>query len=151
MTPRGSTAQGTTQIYLGVGAIVGCMLAPLIAAALNRRVTYFILCVGSLISCQLLFRCFHAYNQSLLIMIFLVGVLTAALYGWLPLYLPELFPTRVRATGQGIAFNFGRILAGAGALSGGMIGGSYARMGATVSLIYVVGMLLIWLAPETKG
>ena len=32
-------------------------------------------------------------------------------YGWLPLYLPELFPTRIRATAQGFAFNFGRVLA----------------------------------------
>ena len=39
----------------------------------------------------------------------LLGVFTAAFYGWLPLYLPELFPTRVRATGQGLSFNFGRI------------------------------------------
>jgi hypothetical protein len=84
-------------------------------------------------------------------MTFLVGGITAAVYGWLPLYLPELFPTRVRATAQGIAFNFGRILAGVGALWGGTIGGSYARMGAIVSLVYIAGMLLIWAAPETKG
>ena len=84
-------------------------------------------------------------------MTFLVGASTAALYGWLPLYLPELFPTRVRATAQGISFNFGRILAGGGALWGGTIGGSYARMGAIVSLVYIVGLILIWAAPETKG
>ena len=36
----------------------------------------------------------------------------AAFYGWLPLYLPELFPTRVRATGQGICYNTGRRVAG---------------------------------------
>ena len=40
----------------------------------------------------------------------------ASFYGWLPLYLPELFPTRVRATGQGFGFNFGRILAAVGVL-----------------------------------
>jgi MFS transporter, SHS family, sialic acid transporter len=62
-----------------------------------------------------------------------------------------LFPTRVRATAQGIAFNFGRILAAGGALWGGTIGGSYARMGAIVSMVYIVGMGIIWLAPETKS
>jgi hypothetical protein len=83
-------------------------------------------------------------------MVFVAGVSTAAFYGWFPLYLPELFPTRVRATAQGIAYNFGRILAAAGALLGGKIGANYGEMGATVSLIYILGMGVIWLAPETR-
>ncbi len=38
-------------------------------------------------------------------------------YGWLPLYLPELFSNAdPRTTGQGLSFNFGRILAAGGAL-----------------------------------
>jgi hypothetical protein len=73
----------------------------------------------------------------------------------LPLYLPELFPTRVRATGQGISFNFGRILAAVGALQMGALmeyyGGSYAKAGASITLIYIVGLVLIWFCPETKG
>ena len=83
-----------------------------------------------------------------------MGAATAAFYGWLPLYLPELFPTRVRATGQGLCYNAGRILAAAGALTQGRLvaayAGSYAKAGATVTLIYAVGVALIWLAPETK-
>ena len=47
--------------------------------------------------------------------------MTASFYGWLPLYLPELFPTRIRATGQGFAFNFGRVLAAVGALQSGQL------------------------------
>ena len=84
-----------------------------------------------------------------------VGLCTASFYGWLPLYLPELFPTRARATGQGLAFNAGRVLAAAGVLQMpalmGFFGGSYPKAGIAISAIYVVGMALIWLAPETKG
>ena len=40
----------------------------------------------------------------LIAMTFIVGGTTAAFYGWMPLYLPELFPTRVRATGQGVGY-----------------------------------------------
>jgi hypothetical protein len=84
-----------------------------------------------------------------------VGASTAAFYGWLPLYLPELFPTRVRATGQGLSFNSGRILAAVGALSIGQLmtffDGSYARAGAVISLMYIFGLVLIWFAPETRG
>jgi MFS family permease len=151
MRDRTPTAQGYTQMSLAVGAILGCIVAPLVAAWLNRRITFFLLCLGSLISCQVLFR-MESYGASFLAVTFLVGATTAAVYGWLPLYLPELFPTRVRATAQGISFNFGRIFAGVGGIAlGGSIPGGYAKMGMAVSLIYVLGMALIWLAPETKG
>jgi hypothetical protein len=80
---------------------------------------------------------------------------TGSFYGWLPLYLPELFSTRVRATGQGLCYNCGRIFAAAGALQMGHLlnfyNGSYARAGATVTLVYAAGLVLIWFAPETKG
>ena len=97
----------------------------------------------------------NEFNAQFLALVFLVGGFTAAFYGWLPLYLPELFPTRVRATAQGLSFNFGRILAGIGALQMGALvqnlGGNYAKAGATIILIYILGLFLIWLAPETKG
>jgi hypothetical protein len=61
----------------------------------------------------------------------------------------------MRATGQGLCFNAGRVLAAAGALTQGQLvshyDGSYAKAGAVVTLIYLAGMGLIWLARETKG
>ena len=84
-------------------------------------------------------------------MVLVCGGFSAAFYGWLPLYLPELFPTRVRATAQGIAFNSGRILAAIGSISLSYATVNYAKMGQAVSLIYLVGMVVIWFAPETKG
>lgn len=152
MESKTPAAQGNVVTMLGLGAIVGCMVAPLIAAALNRRIAYFLLCLASLASCQLLFNRFTEYDGAFLAMSFLVGAVTAALYGWLPLYLPELFPTRVRATAQGISFNFGRIFAGVGGITVGTLSpGGYAKMGAIVSLVYLVGMVAVWFAPETKG
>ena len=151
MAHKTPNSVGLSQVLSGIGAIVGCLVAPLIAAVLTRRIAYFLLCLGSLISCQLMFRSFTDYTPGFLVMVTIVGGVTAAFYGWLPLYLPELFPTRIRATAQGISFNFGRIAAGLGALWGGTIGGSYARMGAIVSFVYIIGMVSIWFAPETKG
>jgi MFS family permease len=147
--------KGLIQVYSSIGAILGCLIAPLIGGALGRRPVYFGLCLGSLIVCSILFRAFHEYNFAFLLMVGVVGMFTAAFYGWLPQYLPELFPTRVRATGQGVAFNSGRILAALGAWNMGSIMGwfdkSYPNAGAAVVFVYVVGMVLIWFAPETKG
>jgi MFS family permease len=149
------TAKAVTQIVSGVGAILGCLGGALAAGKIGRRPAYFLLCLGSLLVCGYLFRYVHEYGSLFLMMVFLAGATTAAFYGWLPLYLPELFPTRVRATGQGLCFNSGRILAAVGALAQGQLvsayGGSYAKAGASITLIYIVGLCLIWLAPETRN
>jgi MFS family permease len=151
MKNKTPAAIGVSGMVIGLGAIVGSLLAPLMAAVLNRRIAYFLLCLGSLISCQILFRYCTDYTWGFLGMAFVVGGVTAAFYGWLPLYLPELFPTRVRATAQGISYNFGRIAAGVGAITGAMVGKDFGQIGVYVSLIYVAGMVIIWFAPETKG
>jgi SHS family sialic acid transporter-like MFS transporter len=147
-------AKAATLLVAAAGAVVGCLIGALVAGRIGRRPAYFGLCLASLVICGCLYRLIAGYGPLFLLLVGVVGAATAAFYGWLPLYLPELFPTRVRATGQGLGYNFGRILAAVGALvQGRLVGyyeGSYAKAGATVTLIYIVGMVLIWLAPETK-
>jgi MFS family permease len=149
------SAKGMTQICIAIGAVLGCFVGPWIGSRIGRRPAYFTLCLISLLSCACLFRAVTTYGVIFLATVVLVGAATAAFYGWLPLYLPELFPTRVRATGQGLCYNFGRILAAAGAIQMGRLlkayDGSYARAGAMITLVYALGLVLIWLAPETKG
>jgi MFS transporter, SHS family, sialic acid transporter len=148
-------AMGLVQALGAVGAITGCVCGPLLAHAWGRRRSYFVLCAFSLLSCEVLFVGVHAYGPVLLVLAVVVGFFTATFYGWLALYLPELFPTRVRATAQGLSYNFGRIFAGAGALTAGRLtshyDGDYARMAARITLVYAVGMIAILFAPETKG
>lgn len=142
------------QLLSALGAVVGSLVAPLIGGWWGRRPTYFALCVLSLLICNILFRAFSSVTPAFSVMVALTGLSTAAFYGWLPLYLPELFPTRVRATGQGLAFNFGRILAALGAWQMGSLMAffdkSYSKAGATIALIYLAGAIIIWFAPETK-
>jgi MFS transporter, SHS family, sialic acid transporter len=179
LVPSDPYAKGWTMCLVSIGAITGCFFSPLIGGKIGRRPAYFGLCLFSLVICGFLFRGLTEYGTLFLVTAGLAGCATASFYGWLPLYLPELFPTRVRATAQGLCYNFGRIFAAAGALamgqasqlrhffdssSGGWTSTSigrlltytnsssvYARACATMTLIYVVGMVLIWLAPETKG
>jgi MFS family permease len=150
-----AAAKADAQMLQAFGAILGCLLAPLAGARLGRRPAYFLLCFASLLLCGFMFRAISRFDGAFLITGFLVGGATASFYGWFPLYLPELFPTRVRATGQGLSYNFGRVFAAGGALVQGQLvvyfGGSYPQAGAMVTLVYLVGMGVIWLAPETKG
>lgn len=156
-------AKEYTQICLAIGAIVGTIGAALIGDWLGRRVTYCLMCATSLATVLLFFQGNTGYGSFFLVTCFLAGTCTASFYGWLPLYLPELFATKVRATGQGFSFNFGRILAAVGALQTGNLfakeihlfgqtfQGGHAFACSVMSFVYVIGLGLIWLAPETKG
>ena len=144
-----------TAMWMAFGQILGAFLGGPSAEWLGRRRSYALFCVGSLVSAIILWLTVTAYGVQLLFLAAVAGVFTTAFFGWLPLYLPELFPTRIRATGEGITFNFGRIIAAVGVFQTGKLvagfGGSYAKAGATMSLIYVIGLILIWFVPETRG
>lgn len=148
-------AKAYTQLLTAIGAIIGGFGGAWITGGMSRRMSYFILSVGSLVTCAWLFRGIDQYGVPFLLLTLVVGGFTSAFYGWLPLYLPELFPTRIRATAQGIAFNTGRVLAAVGAVQMGALmqtfHGSYAQAGAIITLVYFVGMIAIWFAPETQG
>jgi MFS transporter, SHS family, sialic acid transporter len=85
--------------------------------------------------------------------VFMLGLISTIFFGWLPLYLPELFPTEARSTGAGVSFNWGRILGACGVLAAGVLTkafeGDYGRAGSITTLIYAVGMLVILFAPDT--
>jgi MFS family permease len=150
-----SHARGWTQFWGGLGACVGCVLGALAGDWLGRRITYLILCLSSLGACQLLFLGNTNTGPGWMASMFVAGGTTAAFYGWLPLYLPELFRTSVRATGQGFGFNFGRIIAAVGVLQlpnlMQLFDNDFARACSVLSAIYLLGALVIWLAPETRG
>jgi len=148
-------AKAAAAMASALGAIVGCLVGPLLGGKVGRRPAFFVLCLTSLGVCAFLYRAGLPYGPVFQGVVFLTGLTTAAFYGWFPLFLPELFPTRARTTGQGVCFNSGRIFAAVGAVLGGRLvgyfGGDYARMGSVITLVYLAGMVLIWLAPETKG
>ena len=153
-----------TQMFTAVGAIVGTILAAMLGDWVGRRPAYCALCLLSIASVIWFYQFHSKFDEEFLIASFILGTCTASFYGWLPLYLPELFATNVRATGQGFSFNFGRIIAAIGTLQIGSllklvdhyetfagIKGGYPIACSVVCGVYVLGMALIWLAPETKG
>jgi SHS family sialic acid transporter-like MFS transporter len=158
-------AKEYTQIALASGAIVGTLIAAWIAGRIGRRITYVLLCLASFVSLITMYQVNSAFNTTMLLTVFVAGGATAAFYGWFPLYLPELFPTSIRATCQGFAYNFGRILSAIGSLQTASLTAYFAQgidvnrveidafpnAGATLASIYILGIFLIWLGPETKG
>jgi MFS family permease len=146
----------TVHVALSLGQVVGSFGGAVLGALVHRRLGYGALCVVSLGLCESLFVGFAdgPFDGRFLGMLFVTGVFTAAFYGWLPLYLPELFPTRVRAAGQGFCFNFGRSLAAVGVLLMTFaidLKGNFAQASALICLVYLAGIVLAWFLPETRG
>jgi len=92
-------------------------------------------------------------------MIPLMGFAQLSLFGGYAIYLPELFPTRLRSTGTSFCYNCGRLIAAAGPLSLGLLTSrvfsGYAEpmryAGVTMCLVFLVGLAALPFAPETKG
>lgn len=136
-----------------VGALAGYVSLIWFTEWLGRRGAYFLFCLGALASSLYLFMVITDLNTLLWFML-VYGFFVIGGFGTFALYLPELFPTRVRATGQGFAWNAARCITAAGPLLvGTMLAtfGSFPAAAAATTAAYVIGLVAIWFGPETKG
>jgi MFS family permease len=147
--------KGVTQGWWALGAVLGSFCGAQIAAWLGRRRAYALISLGATVLTLTMFLGTAPLRASFLPIVFAQGFTATLFFGWLPLYLPELFPTRVRAAGSGIAYNVGRFATAVGVFAAGALfaamGGSYPRVGATCGLVYLLGLIAIWWAPDTSG
>ena len=150
--PPDPRAKAWTLVVRSTGGIFGSLLGGLLAGAVGRRPSYFLISLGALAASSYLFTQLDPLHPQFHTAVFVLGFVGITYFGWLPLYLPELFPTRVRATGAGVSFNTGRVVAGVVVLSAGLLldrfGGDYAQVGFWTGTIYAAGLLVIWLVPR---
>ncbi len=129
-----------------------------ICERLGRRATFFLFQAGGLISALIVFQGMaHVSAGTLCWMLPVFGYMTLGLHAGYAIYFPELFPTRLRGTGGGFCFNGGRFLAASILIVRGWmrseqgLGLSLESTASILSLLLLVGILVLWAAPETKG
>lgn len=153
-TPPNPNLKAAVQQARSLTGIVGSLLGGWIGSLLGRRLTYFLTSFAALAIAQYTFWCVVPTDGDFLYWVAALGFFSGIYFGWLPLFLPELFPTKVRSTGAGVSFNFGRILTAVTVFTTGLLvnffGGDYAQIGRITSLIFILGMIVIYLAPDTK-
>ena len=154
-TMYAATGKTTITKWQSIGQISGGFAGGLLAGWLGNRKSYLLLCITAWLTVVAVFQLNHTFDMQLCIMAAVAAFFVTSFFGWLPKYLPELYPTRIRAAGQGFAYNIGRVLAGFGVLgTGWLVGafhGNYAKGVTVTASVYLVGLLIIWFAPNTGG
>ena len=145
-------------LLLNGGTLLACGLMPWIATAIGpRRRAATIFFIGSLVSVVAAYVFAAMLIDSVTLFIWLLpplGFFTNGVFALFTLWLPELFPTAQRSFGAGFAFSLGRVL---GAIGPTLVGvavaltGSYPLAITAMSLIYLIGLPAIAMAPETAG
>jgi len=84
----------------------------------------------------------------------LYGFFIQGCFSWTPIWLPELFPTRMRATAAGFIFNAPRLISAIAPLIAGTLIvslGGYGKAATIIGMFYLLGLLAVPFLPETRG
>jgi len=141
-------------LMFGLGSVAGFLALGFLADAIGRKPTIWLYYLGALVV-SLYYFLFVRERHALLAMAGVNGFFSSGQFAWMTIYLPELFPTRVRGTAMSLVFDTSRSIAGLGPLLAGWfvtLFGGIGNAAAVMSLIYVLGLIATPFAGlETKG
>ena len=136
-----------------IGALIGFASFGFLADHFGRKPTtmlYYLMC---LILTPLLYL--GIKDIHLLVAAFAVyGFFIQGCFSWTPIWLPELFPTRMRATAAGFIFNAPRLISAIAPLIAGTLIvslGGYGKAATIIGMFYILGLLAVPFLPETRG
>lgn len=154
---------GVTSLAINIGAFIGMSLFPWISSGIGRKPAFFIVMVAAAASVATVFWGMHTRFQ-IVWMNILMGACMLSLFSGYAIYLPELFPTRLRATGTSFCYNVGRFIAAIGPVMLSMLTSDvfgwakteadpslpFRYAGLTMCSVFVVGLAVLPFLPETK-
>jgi MFS family permease len=149
---------GITSLLQNLGAFFGIYAFTYLTAITGRRKAFAVAFLAAMGTTAFAFWNLKDFSD-IFWMIPLMGFAQLALFGGYAIYLPELFPTRLRSTGTSFCYNVGRFVAALGPLALGLLTSRmYADKpepmryaGVTMCLVFLVGLAALPFAPETKG
>jgi MFS family permease len=149
-----------TSMMLNVGAFFGMLTFSKIAQTLGRRPALALSFITSGLAIASVFWFLKSPSQ-VWWHIPIMGFFQLSVFACYAIYLPELFPTELRSTGTSFCYNVGRYIAASGpALLGMLTSQVYGHVtapenfryaGVTMCSIFVIGLILLPFAPETRG
>ena len=147
-----------TSLIQNAGAFFGVNAFSYITSRVGRKPAFFVSFLLAMVSTAFTFWFLDSF-WDIFWMIPIMGFCQIALFGGYAIYFPELFPTRLRSTGTSFCYNVGRLVAAAGPLTLGALSSLVFRgfdqpmrpAGVSMCLVFVIGLLALPFAPETKG
>jgi MFS family permease len=152
---------GVTALMLNIGAFFGMSAFSTITQWMGRRPTFGIFFLLSAVTTGGLFL-FMRTRADILWMTPLMGFCLLSLFGGYAIYLPELFPTRLRSTGTSFCYNVGRFVAASGPLALGYLTNTvfakekgfaepHRYAGVAMCAVFLLGIAVLPFLPETRG
>ena len=136
-----------------VGALIGFSSFGFLADAFGRKPTTILF----YLMCLILTPIVYLWVQDIHVLLFTLavyGFFIQGVFSWTPIWLPELFPTRMRATAAGFIFNAPRLISAIAPLIAGTLIvslGGYGKAATIIGLFYILGLIAVPFLPETKG
>ncbi len=161
LTPASATALVTgwrtdANTWFNLGGLVGTLLTIPVAKHMGRRPMFVVYLLVSAVSIFLTYG--PAWPPDVRFKLYgLVGLSVFGMFGSFTFYLPELFPTRLRATGAGFCYNAGRFMTAAMAIAVVIVISGKEPVGMMMKILFgtgfiaVLGLLLLPLVVETRG
>src|SRR5579864_3359286 len=144
---------GLAGLVQNIGALCGFFCFGFLADAAGRRPTTFVYYLMCLILTPIVYLWVQEIH--LLLLVFAVyGFFIQGVFSWTAVWLPELFPTRMRGTAAGFIFNTPRLISAVAPLIAGslIVGlGGYGKTATILGLFYILGLVTVPFLPETKG
>jgi MFS family permease len=161
LTPAARSNYGTLAFFVQqVGAFFGIIAYALLSERVGRRPSLFLFFILAFGAVQATFWLVNSFATAML-WAPILGFCVLAPFSAYCVYFPELYPTRLRATGVGFCYNCARIFAAAAPIALGSLAGRFAaqhgttvgfRMAASVvACVYGIGLIGLIFAPETRG
>ena len=154
---------GINMIIQNTGSFFGMLAFAALAQKIGRKGAF---ALGYIAAFAATFAYFKFFNSMAdLWMSAVMGFFQLALFAGFAMYLPELFPLRLRSTGVSFCYNVGRFIAASGPFTMGLLATSLAA-GASdpaakleafrnaccaMSAVFLVGLIAVAFLPETKG
>jgi MFS family permease len=150
--PRGFAT--TTALLYNVGAIIGYAGFGFVADAIGRKLTMWIYFLASLIINPVLFL--WTKDPTMVVIVATInGIFTLGQFSWMAVYVPELYPTAVRATAASVVFNLARYLVAITTFYAGVLAvrlGGIAEAATVIGFVYILGLVVTpFVGRETKG